>query len=825
MPDLFRDRAALLERHADLPAAAIAADVLAALKDDGRAVLSAPPGAGKTTLMPLALLCETWFSGKIILVEPRRLAARAAARRMAAMIGEEAGETVGYRMRLDTRVSAKTRIEVVTEGVFTRMALDDPELSGIGAVFFDEFHERALEADFGLALALDIRAGLRDDLRLLIMSATLDAGQLAARIGQAAVIVSDGRSFPVEIRHQARPPGERIEETMARAILSALRDDDGSLLAFLPGQGEIRRTAQLIEGKCSPDVIITPLYGGLSGKEQDAAIRPAANGLRKVVLATPVAESSITIDGVRIVIDSGLERRPVFEPATGVTRLETVRISQASADQRAGRAGRTAPGIAIRLWNEAQTGSMARFAPAEILSSDLSGLLLDSMAWGVADPTRLPFIDPPPEIAISEARVLLQRLGALDEKGQLTPVGKAMRDVSLPPRLAAMVIKARQEGYGQLAGEIAVLLTEQGLGGPDVDLDIRLPRFRAAKDPRSQAARDLGNRIGGGGKSNVAGMTGSCLVAAFPDRIAMQRGGRGRYVLANGRGAILDENDALAGEPFLVVADLTGKAGAPRVLAAAALSGPALEETLADHSLTEDQTVFDPASRSVKARRVTRLGAIILKEAPLSTPAGEEALHALGQGIRKHGLSLIPFGDAAYAMRARMGFLNRSLGDHWPDVDDHALLDRLEDWFLSYQPGLTSLRETDQQGLLEGLLSLAGPNARHEIDRLAPSHYLAPTGSRLPIDYSGEEPVLAVRVQELYGEKAHPSVAGGRLPLTLSLLSPAHRPIQTTRDLPGFWSGSWADVRSDMRGRYPRHPWPENPADAEPTRRAKPRRT
>ncbi|MCZ4289445.1 ATP-dependent helicase HrpB [Hoeflea alexandrii] len=816
----------LAARYKDLPVSDVLAPLRAALAVTPNAVLAAPPGAGKTTLVPLVLAEEPWLKGKIILIEPRRLAARAAARRMAAMLGEEVGETVGYRMRLDTKVSSRTRIEVVTEGVFTRMALSSPDLEGIDCVIFDEFHERALEADFGLALALDIQSGLREELRILVMSATLDTARVAGLLEDCPVIESLGRSHPVEIRHLDRPAGERIEVSMTSAIETIHRSESGSILAFLPGQGEIRQVASRLEGRLGPLTDIQPLYGGLSSQEQDAAIKPAPEGRRKVVLATPVAESSITIDGVRIVIDSGLVRQPVYEPSTGITRLETIRAAQASAHQRAGRAGRTAPGIAVRLWRAEQTKALPAFSTPQVLASDLSAMVLDCLAWGVKDPRELRFIDTPPEAAISEARVLLQNLGAVDADGNLTERGKRMRALALPPRLAAMVISGQEEGHGYAAAELAVLLTEQGLGGQDADLEVRLSRFRSDRSPRGAAARALAARLSGGKASTADPCPAAALlVNAFPDRIARQRGARGKFVLANGRGAMIDETDRLAGSDFLVIADMSGKAQAARILAAADLFGEALDEVLESRTVQSEECLFDPQSGAVRARRISRLGAITLAETPLPKPDDAAAMAVMCGAIRRLGFKSLPFSTAGLQLRDRIGFLHRSLGVPWPDVSDEALLADLETWFAPYQPGVMALKAIDRDGLNEGLLSLCGPGARKELDRLAPTHYEAPTGSRLPIRYDEDSPVVAIRVQELFGETRHPAIAGGRLPLTLELLSPAHRPIQTTRDLPGFWRGSWADVRADMRGRYPRHPWPENPAEAAPTHRAKPRGT
>jgi ATP-dependent helicase HrpB len=807
-------------------------ELAAALANGNRVVLSAPPGAGKTTLVPLHLLDQSWRGdGRIILLEPRRLAARAAAARMADLLRESLGETVGYRMRLDNRVSSRTRIEVVTEGVFVRMILDDPELNGVSAVVFDEFHERSLDADVGLALSLDAQSALRPDLRVLVMSATLDVGRIAALLDDPPVILSQGRSFPIDIRHRDRPGDERIEDAVASVVLDTLAKEEGSILAFLPGQAEIRRVVERLEGRVGADIVIAPLYGMLSQAEQDAAIRPAAAGKRKVVLSTSIAETSITIDGVRVVIDSGLQRLPVYEASTGITRLETLRVSKASADQRAGRAGRTEPGIAIRLWHAGQTAALPAFTPPEILSSDLSGLALDMAHWGVADPRHLLLLDMPPEAALKEARQLLIGLGALDANLQLTARGRRMRDFGLPPRLAAMVLAAAELGEAQAAAELAVLLTEQGLGGNNLDLDERLRQFRRDKGERARSARNLARRLASGlgrdrqeheGLSTAAG---SLLIHAFPDRIARQRGGRGRFVMANGRGAEIATTEQLAGAELLVVADLTGKAAQARVLAAAEVSRSMIETMMPQTIRTADESGFDPTSRQVRARRVTRLGAIVFEEQTLPKPKGEDAAHALAEGVRLVGLSALPFSKAAEQLRQRLGFLHRSLGEPWPDTSDAGLIERLEDWFVPFQSGVTSFQEVSASSLFDGLMALVPGGSQRELDLMVPTHFKAPTGHAHAIRYDGEEPVLQIRVQELFGLRSHPSIGGGKLPLLLELTSPAHRPIQTTRDLPGFWAGSWKDVRAEMRGRYPKHSWPEDPAEAEPTARAKPRGT
>ncbi|CAN7512109.1 MULTISPECIES: ATP-dependent helicase HrpB [Ensifer] len=812
-----------------LPVREVLPEIAEALDKARSVVLSAPPGAGKTTLVPLFLLEQPWLDGgKIVLLEPRRLAARAAAGRMAELLGEKVGETVGYRMRLDNRISAKTRIEVVTEGVFARMILDDPELAGVSAVLFDEFHERSLDADFGLALALDVQSALRDDLRIIVMSATLDVERVSKLLGDATVVESQGRSFPIDIRNQDRG-GESVEDAVVRAIVEAHRSEEGSILAFLPGQAEITRTAARLADRFTADTTVVPLYGNLTQKEQDAAIRPAPKGTRKIVLATSIAETSITIDGVRIVIDSGLQRLPVFEASTGITRLETVRVSRASADQRAGRAGRTEPGIAIRLWHAGQTAALAAFTPPQILASDLSGLLLDMAHWGVTDPAALAFIDPPPETTLMEARKLLSELGALDGFGALTPRGRKIRDLALPPRLAAMAVSAAEEGQGEAACLLAVMLTEQGLGGNAIDLEDRLRRFRQERGERAEASRNLARRMAaelkGARKSSEPVQPGALLMHAFPDRIALQRGGRGRFVMANGRGAEIAETERLAAANMLVIADLTGRAGGQRVLAAAELSRADVDAHMPEAIVREEQSVFDRASRQVRARRVTRLGAIIFEEAPLPRPTGESAARALADGVRQLGLAVLPFSKEAMQLRDRIGFLHRSLGEPWPDVSDAALLATLEDWFVPFQHGVTAIADIKAGALSEGLLSLVPHDRQRELAKLAPTHFEAPTGQRHPIHYDGDEPLLSIRVQELFGLKKHPAIGDGRLPLLLELISPGRQPIQTTRDLPGFWAGSWRDVRADMRGRYPKHPWPENPAEAAPTTRAKPRGT
>ncbi|MEJ5901022.1 ATP-dependent helicase HrpB [Ochrobactrum teleogrylli] len=818
-----------MTRLPDLPVIRILPQLDTAMDTHASAVLVAPPGAGKTTLVPIHMLDAQWRGdGMIVLLEPRRLAARAAARRMAELLGEEPGETVGYRMRLESKVSGRTKILVVTEGVFARMILDDPDLKGVAAVLFDEFHERSLDADFGLALALDVQAALRDDLKILVMSATLDGARVAALLGDAPVIESEGRAFPVDIRYRERKADERVEDAMARSIRDALVDETGSILAFLPGQGEIERTVRLLEDRVPAHVILAPLYGAMEGRDQDAAIKPAPEGRRKVVLATSIAETSITIDGVRVVIDSGLARLPKYEPATGLTRLETVRTSRASADQRAGRAGRTEPGMAIRLWHQGQTASLPAFSPPEILEADLSGLVLDSAAWGVTDPATLAFLDAPPKPALNEARALLRRLGALDEAGRLTPDGEAMRQLALPARLAHMVAEAGKRGEVLKAAELAVLLTERGLGGNETDLDTRFSRFRNDRSDRAQRAKGLAKRLAANvpnqGAPAGSGI-GRMLIDAYPDRIARARGQTGQFLLANGRGGEVDSAISLSRASWLVVADMSGKAGRARVLSAAEVSEAEIRSALGERIESGRQVVYDPEKNALRAREAVRIGAIALSEKPLAAPSGGAADEGVIAALREHGLGILPWGKEAEILRRRLGWLYRGLGDPWPSMDDEHLLETLEDWLLPFLTGEAQLDRIPGHVLKNGLMSLVPFDLQRSVDQFAPTHFTVPTGSHIPIRYDAEEPVLAVRVQELFGLGVHPSIANGKVPLLLELLSPAHRPIQITRDLPGFWKGSWADVRSDMRGRYPKHVWPEDPANAEATRRAKPRGT
>ena len=807
-----------------LPIDAVLPQLDAALAAGPRAVLVAPPGAGKTTRVPLTLLDAGWRGdGKIVMLEPRRLAARAAAHRMAQSLGEAVGETVGYRVRLDAKVSRKTRIEVVTEGVFTRMLLDDPELGGVAAVVFDEFHERSLDADLGLALALDAQA-LRDDLRVIVMSATLDGARVARLMEDAPVIESEGRAFAVETRYRDRDVALRVEDQVAQIVREALREEHGSALVFLPGQAEIGRVAERLADRVPADTEVVQLFGQMTPDAQDRAIAPAPAGRRKVVLATSIAETSLTIEGIRIVIDAGLRRAPAYEPATGLTVLETRMVSRAAADQRRGRAGRTEPGVCYRMWGEGQTAALAAYDRPEMLEADLAGLALDLAAWGVSAPGQLRFLDPPPGPAWAEAVALLRALDAVDAEGRITAEGKALAQLPLHPRLGHMVHKAAAENAGLTAAELAVLLGERALGGTDIDLDHRLERFRRESGKRADEARGLARRWAGlVGNSGREGLAGPHLARAYPDRVAQQAGARGRFRLANGRGASVAETDALASADYLVVTDITGAAASGRIRAAARISREEITALFADRIASETVMAFDRATRSVRARRVTRLDALKLDDVPVAVDDPVAAAEALAAGIAALGIDSLPWSKDQRALRARASYLNATLGADWPDLGDAALAADIA-WLAPHLVGRLSLNEItaeDLAGALEGLLPWA---RRQEIERLLPSHFDAPSGSRVPIDYGAENgPALEIRVQELFGLDRHPSVAGGKVPLLVVLLSPAHRPIQTTRDLPGFWRGSWADVAKDLRGRYPRHFWPDNPLAAAATARAKPR--
>src|SRR5436190_3548984 len=815
----------------------------AALRQRHAAVLVAPPGAGKTTRVPLWLIDALWATDKKILVlEPRRPAARAAAERMAATLQESVGETVGLRVRFGSKVSRKTRIEVITEGIFTRLVLDDPSLDGIAAVLFDEFHERSLDADLGLALARDVQQGLGDDLRLLVMSATLDGARVAKLLGNAPVIESEGRAFPVETRYRGRETGALIEKQDADTVAQALRADPGSILAFLPGQGEIRRTEMLLKELVKDPVVdIVTLYGALDAQTQDRAISPAPAGRRKVVLATSIAETSLTIEGVRIVVDSGVARVPRYEPDVGLTRLETVRASRAAVDQRRGRAGRTEPGVCYRLWDEPQTASLAAFTQPEILSADLSSLVLDLAQWGVRDPASLAFLDSPPAPALKEARSLLRELGALDTDGRITGEGRSLRALALPPRLARMIVDSDRLGAGEEAAEIAAVLTERGLGGDSVDLDVRLDQFRRDRSPRASSARALAQRWAsqvaaseranaavssapsplagegrGGGSATAVRVrgtptpnpserasspvstppgggaqgkrelplqedipsTGVMLALAFPDRVARNRG-NGSFVLANGRGAALDQASALARAPYIAVAELTGAAASGRILLAAPITQAEIEQYFADQIETADDISFDRIAMALRARRKKTLHAITLSEAPLALQPSGETAQVLADGLIASGLDRLPWSKPLKQWRDRVMFLRAAEGDtlqhSWPDLSNDALAAQREAWLVRALSDKTSLKEFSPGDLSNALMTLLPWELRARLEREAPTHFEAPTGTMLAIDYEAEQgPTIAVRLQELFGLNTHPSIAKGAVPLVLELLSPAH---------------------------------------------------
>ena len=833
----------LQEFTASLPIGAALPELRAALDKAGAAVLEAPPGAGKTTLVPLALLDAAWLKGqKIVMLEPRRLATRAAARRMASMLGEEAGATVGYRTRLETRVSSKTRIEVITEGILARMLQHDAALDGIGIVIFDEYHERSLDADLGLALTLETKRYLREGLRLLVMSATLD-GERVATLIDAPRIASAGRSFPIELRYLDRPPQDRVEAGVAAAIRRALDEDDGSVLVFLPGGAEIRRVERLL-GDLSGDIIVAPLYGDLPPAAQDAAIAPAPKGRRKVVLATSIAETSLTIEGIRIVIDGGLARGPRFDPSSGMTRLVTTRVSQAAAAQRAGRAGRLEPGIAYRLWPEREQAQLPPYAPPEIREADLAPLLLTLAASGNSDPGALSWLDPPPAAALAQARTLLIELAALDDAGRITKEGEAIAALPLHPRLAHMALTAKARGQGRLACAIAALLMERDIirAAPqarDADLRLRIELIserNAARDlppglsldrgglqRTRDAARQIERQVHVKGDESIdPAETGSVLALAYPDRIAQSRGATGQFRLAGGGGAELPASDPLAKEEFLAVAELDGARKTARIFLAAPLGRAEIEEDFADRIVASDSIEWDTQSEAVLARRRRSLDAIVLDDQPLRDAPPERVTAALLVGIRELGLAALPWSREAGSLRARIDFLHRTLGADWPDVSDAALLANLEDLLAPFLVSITRRAQFGQIDLAEALATQLDYARRRQLDAFAPSHIEVPSGSRIAIDYAaGDVPVLAVKLQEMFGATTTPAIAQGKVPLIVHLLSPAGRPLQVTRDLANFWKNVYPQIRGEMRGRYPKHPWPDDPLTAPPTARTK----
>jgi ATP-dependent helicase HrpB len=837
-----------------LPIASVLPDLRALLQAGTRVVLETPPGAGKTTRVPLALLDAEWLDGRrVIMLEPRRLAARAAAAWMARLLGEQVGETVGYRIRLDTRVGPRTRIEVVTEGVLTRMLQDDPSLEGVGAIIFDEFHERSVHADLGLALALQAQSVLRPDLRVLVMSATLDGQRVAELLDDAPVVRSEGRMFDVDTIYLSAPVDGFIDAAVAATVERAVHRHDGDVLVFLPGAAEIRRTAERLAGAQLPaGTAVLPLFGDLPQQEQDRAIAPSPAGSRKVVLATAIAETSLTIEGVRVVVDSGLVRVPRFSPRTGMTRLVTATVSRAGADQRRGRAGRVAPGVCYRLWTEGQQAALLAHRPPEILEADLAPLALELAGWGVYDPAELRWLDEPPPGAFAQAREVLLRLEALDAEGRITAHGRAMASLSLHPRLAHMLLRAAPLGLAGTAADIAALLGERDIlrahdGSADPDIRARLALLRNESGPPRAHFLDAGalhrvraearhwrqrvRRLPVPPTGTPAELpaddehAGALVALAFPDRVGQQRGGRGRFLLRNGRGASLEPQHNLAGEEFIAVAEVGGHGRDARVFLAAPPPRQLLEQHFAGSIETTRTVAWDAGSQAVRAQETRRLGALVLGEKPLPDAAPDQLAAALAQGIRTEGLTLLGWTREAQRLRERLAFLHLLDPAAWDDVGDEALLASLETWLLPWCSGVRSADALRRIDLVEPLLARVGWQRRPLLDQLAPTHVEVPSGSRIPIDYSDPAaPALAVRLQEMFGLADTPATGGGRVPLTLRLLSPAHRPVQVTRDLASFWKDAYFEVRKDLRGRYPKHYWPDDPLQAEPTHRARPRR-
>lgn len=796
-------------------------DLLAALAAGPNAVLVAPPGAGKSTVAPLALLTADWVQGgRILMLAPRRLAVRAAASRMASLLKEKVGETVGYRVRMEAKISAATRIEVITEGVFTRMALADPELSGIAAVLFDEFHERSLDADFGLALALDVQQSLRPDLRILPMSATLDDVRLAALLGDAPVVRSDGRAYPVETRYLGRAPERRIEDAMAAAIRQVIAEEEGGILAFLPGRAEISRTMERLAdaGLEKSGCALFPLHGGLDGRAQDVAVRLLNDGRRKIVLATSIAETSLTIPDIRIVVDSGLARAPRFDPAVGLARLVTERAPQSAIDQRRGRAGRTGPGVCYRLWHEAETRGLAPFPRPEILEADLAPLALALADWGASGPDDLSWLDAPPAGPYAAAVAELQEIGALDGGGRIASHGRALLRVPAPPRLAHMIVQCSQEGDGQMAGRLAVLIAERGLGGNSIDLAERLQRFDRARGPRADAARKLADRMvkaagpASGSGNNAPEQAGLALARAWPDRIAKARG-QGAFQMANGRIANLDLSEPLAGASWIVIADATGRAESGRILAAAQLPEDMIESIAGPRMIMRRRVLFDLDAAAVRVRAERRLGRLRVSERP-DAPTAEEAKVGWLDAVRTHGTRILPWSDAATAWLARAGFAGASQTD-WPDFSEVGLVASAEEWLPAAVYGARQARDIRPGALMAAVQTLLDWRQVQLLASAAPERMALADGRSVQVEYDPEMgPSADLMIQDAFGLKAHPLAAGR--PILLRLLSPARRPAQTTRDLPGFWAGSYRDVRADLRGRYPKHPWPDDPAAASP---------
>ena len=853
-----------------LPVAEALPALREALAARGAAVLEAPPGAGKSTVVPLALLDEPWARGKrLIMLEPRRLAARAIARRLAQSLGEAVGQTVGYRMRLDTRVSGATRLEVVTEGVLTRMLQADPALEGVAGLLFDEFHERSLQADLGLALSLDARTQLAPQLRILVMSATLDGVAVARLLGDAPRVSIPGRLHPVETRFAGRGPpalpgahssgADSPERIVARLTLRALREETGDVLVFLPGAREIRRVGELLGADAlGPDVRVVPLYGELAGEQQDAALVPAAAGLRKVVLATNIAETSLTIPGVRVVVDSGLARRALFDPASGMSALVTRRISRASAEQRQGRAGRLGPGVCYRAWSEGAHASLAAFTPPEIVEADLAPLALELASWGVRDAGTLAWLDAPPAAMLAAAGALLERLGALAADGRIGAHGRRMAQLGLHPRLAHMLLRAHELGSATLGAQLAALLSERDLvrgaaAGSDADIRTRVALLRgeeagadvdrAALERVRRAAQDLGRQLaqlsrepGGAPRGGRAAHrdaerdVGLLLALAYPDRIGRRRGTQGTgFTLSNGRGAAFVAAQTLARREFIVAVDLDDRERDARILLAAPLERADLMEQFAGRIRRVDSVAWSTREQGVVARRTLELDALVLEEQPLADAPAEALREAMLAGVRELGLEALPWDREARELQARIEFLRAaaagSAAPPWPAVADPALAGALESWLAPWLDGMTRREHLARVPLEQALRALLSFEQQRALDERAPAYLTMPSGSRVRVDYRGDDaPAVAVRLQEVFGLAATPRIDGGRVPVTLRLLSPAQRPVQVTRDLASFWRGAYHEVRKDLRGRYPRHYWPEDPLAAQPTRGVRRRR-
>ena len=808
-----------------LPIDDVLPDLIDALRRQNRALLIAPPGAGKTTKVAPALLGEQWCTNQVLLLVPRRLAARAAAEFMASERGEKPGETIGYATRLDSKVGKATRIVVMTHGVFLSRIQSDAGLMGVSAVLFDEVHERSLDNDLSLALALDAGGALREDLRIVAMSATLDVERFQRLLGNPPTIVSEGKSFLLDIRHIGRDAAARIEPQMASAIRSALREHEGSLLAFLPGVAEIERTADALAA-LPPEIDLHKLHGGIEPAAQRRALAAPLPGKRKLVLATSIAETSVTLQDVRIVVDSGLARRPRYDRGAGLTRLATERASRAAVTQRAGRAARQAPGVAIRLWEEAANASLPAHDPPEILEADLSSLLLTCLLWGEADPTRLPFLDAPPAAALDEARKRLATLGAIDAAGRATGHGRAIAALPLEPRLAHMLLDARDRGFAAAAADVAVLLTERGLGGNDADLELRWRRWRSDKSQRAEASRTLASgwrrRLELAGSKIEEHDLGRALALAFPDRLSRRRDASGEsWQSVGGRGFRLDPASPLARSQWLAVGEVAGHASGARILSAAAIDEAAVLDLFGECVETRHDGDFDPATGSVTPMRSRRLGAIRLASGPDPKPDAAAIEQALLDGIRQHGLDLLPWNEQATQLRERARFAH-GIDDSIPTLDDAALVARADEWLAPLLSGKRRLADIAPAELTQALTGLLGYDAARRLDRLSPAEFVSPAGSHHSIDYAASGgPTAEVRAQALFGLSQHPMIADGKVPLILAITSPAGRPIQTTRDLPSFWAGSWRDVAKDMRGRYPKHPWPDDPAAAAPTLRSK----